>query len=136
MANKRIFDLENAQQDFKSHLEQAGDLQGEVRGLTAQLHVLSSLYQQQNDRLQSFHLLAQQEAEWIPKMDALAQEKDKALRDGLKLRQQLEACQAQLEEHEVEKRHWEEDLEKMRVQREDERGRAWTKIKVSVLVLC
>lgn len=129
-ANKRIFDLENAQQNSQTHLEQAGNLRREVKELTSQLHVLSNLYQQQNDRLQSFRLLSQQEAEWKAKMAALAQEKDEAVWENLKLRQQLEGCKAQLEEHELEKQYWEKDLHKMKVQREEERGRAWTKIKV------
>jgi len=122
--------LENAQQDSKFHLEKSQNLQKEVKDLTSQLHVLSGLYQQQTDQLQMFHLLSQQEAEHAVKMAAVVQEKEEAVRDKLKLRQQLESSLARLEEHEVEKQRWERDLKRMQVRKEEEMARAWTKIKV------
>ena len=102
----------------------------EVTGLTTQLHVLGELYRQQSNELVSLQTLSQREAEWKSTIAALTKEKGEEAREVLCLRQQLGAYQYRLRELEEEGKRWEAELEKMRIQWEEESGRERTKIEV------
>ncbi len=115
---------------MEPRLLQADHLQSEVDTLTKEFHYLCELQQQQKGELTSLRSQSQEAWQWWNKCASLEREKERDSKELNSLRQALGVCQARVRETEAESSEKEVELQAMHVRLEEERERAWNKIKV------
>lgn len=98
--------------------------------LSRQYHEVEELYRQQKEKTLSLQSQSRQGWEWKAQCAALLREKEARLRQIRGLGQSLGACQARLRELEGEGSEKQQELNDLRIQLEEERGRSWSKMKV------
>lgn len=99
--------------------------------LARKYHKLQALYQQEKGRVVSFQSQSSRQGwEWQARCLSLQREKEEGHKRLHTLELGLGACQGRLKEVEDECARKQQKLDKLHLQFEEERGRAWCKMKV------
>ena len=129
-SNEKLCTLRDQHQQLLPRLQQADRLRTETRELSRRHQRLEELYQRERSTTRSLQAQSRQGWEWKAQCASLRREKEEGVRRVQALEQTLRVCQAQLKELEAEKGRKQQDLDNMKLQLEEERAHAMSKIKV------
>ena len=103
--------------------------------LARKYHKLQELYQQEKGRVVSLQSQSRQGWEWQARCLSLQRENEEDRKRLHALELGLGACQGRLKETEEECARKQQKLDKLHLQFEEERGRAWCKMKVKACLV-